>query len=146
MKVRSAEMKDMDFLSEYDKHVRKEELRTGIALERILVVEEEGKPVGWLRWNLFWDNTPFMNMLYLLEGYRNRGYGKALVSCWEKKMGEADFEIVMTSTLSNEEAQHFYRRLRYVDSGALLLPGEPLEIIFTKQLSGIQTNEAHGQQ
>lgn len=146
MKIRSAEMKDIDFLSEYDKHVRKEELRTGIALERILVAEEEGKPVGWLRWNLFWDNTPFMNMLYLLEGYRNRGYGKALVSCWEKKMEEAGFGTVMTSTLSNEEAQHFYRRLRYVDSGALLLPGEPLEIIFTKQLSGIQTNEAHGQQ
>ena len=107
MKVRSAEMKDIDFLSEYDKYVRKEELRTGIALERILVAEEEEKPVGWLRWNLFWDNTPFMNMLYLLEGYRNRGY---------------------------------------VDSGALLFPEEPLEIIFTKQLSGSQADEAHGQQ
>ncbi len=36
--------------------------------------------------------------------------------------------------LSNEEAQHFYRRRHYVDAGALLLPGEPLEIIFVKEL------------
>lgn len=40
----------------------------------------------------------------------------------------------MTSSLSNEEAQHFYRKLNYVDSGALLLPEEPLEIIFVKKL------------
>lgn len=134
MKIRSAEMKDIDLLSEYDKHIRKEELGTVIALERIMVAEEEGKLVGWLRWNLFWDNTPFMNMLYLLEEYRNRGYGKSLVACWEKRMQETGYRLVMTSTLSNEEAQHFYRRLHYVDSGALLLPGEPLEILFVKEI------------
>lgn len=40
----------------------------------------------------------------------------------------------MTSTLSNENAQHFYRKLLYRDSGSLLLENEPLEIIFTKKL------------
>lgn len=40
----------------------------------------------------------------------------------------------MTSTLSNENAQHFYRKLGYRDSGGLLLPNEPLEIIFVKNL------------
>ena len=37
---------------------------------------------------------------------------------------------VMTSTRSDEEAQHFYRGLGYTDCGALLLPGEPLELFF----------------
>ena len=41
---------------------------------------------------------------------------------------------VLTSTLSNERAQHFYRRLGYRDSGALLLPDEALEIILMKDL------------
>lgn len=44
------------------------------------------------------------------------------------------YDLVMTSSLSNETAQHFYRKLNYVDSGALLLPEEPLEIIFVKKL------------
>ena len=44
------------------------------------------------------------------------------------------YESVMTSTLSNEQAQFFYRRLGYTDCGSLLLPGEALEIIFRKNL------------
>lgn len=127
-------MGDLAILSRYDKHIKQKELQSSISLRRVAVMEEEGEIIGWLRWNLFWDNTPFMNMLFLLEGYRSQGYGKAMVSCWEKMMKEAGYQLVMTSTLSNEEAQHFYRRLNYVDSGALLLPGEPLEIILTKEI------------
>ena len=129
MKIRIAEKSDLEILSAYDKHIRITELESSVSLGRVIVAEDNGRHIGWLRWNLFWDNTPFMNMLYLFEGYRNRGYGKAMVSCWEEKMKGEGYDIVMTSTLSNEEAQHFYRRLQYVDSGALLLPDEPLEII-----------------
>ena len=49
-------------------------------------------------------------------------------------MKAAGYALVMTSTQSDETAQHFYRRLGYVDSGALLLKDEPLEIILTKTL------------
>ncbi len=45
-------------------------------------------------------------------------------------------DLVMTSSLSNEAAHYFYRKLNYVDSGALLLPEEPLEIIFCKEAIG----------
>lgn len=134
MKIRTAEIKDLTTLSEYEKHIAQEELQSGVSLGRVIVAEEEEKVIGWLRWNLFWDNTPFMNMLFLLDGYRSKGYGKAMVSFWEKEMKAAGYQLVMTSTLSNEEAQHFYRRLHYVDSGSLLLPGEPLEIIFIKEI------------
>ena len=44
-------------------------------------------------------------------------------------------EMVMTSTLSNERAQHLYRRLGYKDCGSLLMPEEPLEILFCKRLT-----------
>jgi hypothetical protein len=40
----------------------------------------------------------------------------------------------MTSTLANEGAQHFYRKLGYRDSGCLILEDEPLEILLTKNL------------
>ena len=57
-----------------------------------------------------------------------------MVAFWEKQMKTKGYGLVMTSSLSNEAAQHFYRKLNYVDSGALLLPEEPLEIIFVKKL------------
>ena len=75
-----------------------------------------------------------MNMLYFLEGERGKGFGRQLVSHWEALMKAAGYALVMTSTQSDETAQHFYRRLGYVDSGALLLKDEPLEIILTKTL------------
>ncbi|MCS4464928.1 hypothetical protein JTT01_16190 [Clostridium botulinum] len=49
-------------------------------------------------------------------------------------MKSKGYELVMTSTLSNEQAQHFYRKLGYKDVGSLLLDDEPLEIIFTKSI------------
>lgn len=132
--IRYAEKTDIPFLSEHDKHIPKEELENSIRLKRILVLFVDEIFVGWLRYNLFWDNTPFMNMLYVLEGVRDKGYGKELVAFWENEMRRQGYDRVLTSTLSNEQAQFFYRKLGYTDCGALLLPDEPLEIIFLKNL------------
>ena len=100
-----------------------------------LAGELAGEIVGWLRWNHFWDEIPFMNMLHVAARRRGRSIGTSLVLAWENRMRELGCARVLTSTLSDETAQHFYRKLGYVDSGALLLPGEALEIIFSKSLA-----------
>ncbi len=132
--IRYANENDIEIISKYDKHISKEELVNIIKLKRVIVMYEDNKFVGWLRYNLFWDNTPFMNMLYLLDNERGKGKGSRLVIFWENEMKQKNYEFVLTSTQSNEEAQFFYRKIGYVDSGALLLPNEPLEIIFYKKL------------
>lgn len=132
--IRYANENDIEIISKYDKHICKEELANIIKLKRVIVMYEDDKFVGWLRYNLFWDNTPFMNMLYLLDNERGKGNGSRLVIFWENEMKQKNYEFVLTSTQSNEEAQFFYRKIGYVDSGALLLPNEPLEIILYKKL------------
>lgn len=87
-----------------------------------------------MRHGYFWDNTPFMNMIWIDEPYRNKGLGKKAVLFWEDEMKQQGFKLVMTSTLANEGAQHFYRKLGYRDSGCLILEDEPLEILLTKTL------------
>lgn len=131
--IRYANENDIEIISKYDKHISKEELANIIKLKRVIVMYEDDKFVGWLRYNLFWDNTPFMNMLYLLDNERGKGNDSRLVIFWENEM-KKNYEFVLTSTQSNEEAQFFYRKIGYVDSGALLLPNEPLEIILYKKL------------
>ncbi|MBR2704874.1 MAG: GNAT family N-acetyltransferase [Clostridia bacterium] len=132
--IRYAELSDLDIISQYDKHISKTELGNSIGLKRVLVMIENEKFVGWMRYNLFWDNTPFMNMLYFLEGERGKGYGSQMIEFWENEMKMQGYDAVLTSTQSNEEAQHFYRKHGYLDSGSLTLPGEPLEILFYKKL------------
>lgn len=135
MLIREAAVADLDWLTGHDHHIAREELTESVRLGRVLIMEQGGERIGWLRWNLFWDNTPFMNLLFLLDGYRGQGYGRALVDRWEADMAARGHERVMTSTQSNEDAQHFYRKLGYRDAGALLLPDEPAELLFIKELS-----------
>ena len=133
--IRYAGETDFETVRNYDRHVSEAELQNAIRAKRVLVMYRDDCFVGWLRFNLFWDELPFMNMLYLLEEYRGQGYGGRLVDFWEKEMADSGYKMVLTSTLSNEQAQFFYRKNGYVDCGSLLLPGEPLEIILRKDLS-----------
>ena len=133
--IRFASSADLSFLAEHDHHIALSELDSAIRLNRVLLIETAGgEPAGWLRWSLFWDNTPFMNLLYLLEAYRMQGYGRALTRHWEALMREQGHTAVMTSTQANEGAQHFYRHLGYEDVGGFLLPGEPYELMMHKAL------------
>ena len=132
--IRTAGPQDLPFLSRHDRHVALAELDNSLRRGRILIIEVSGEPAGWLRWNFFWDNTPFMNLLYLLEGCRGQGLGRALVRHWEDAMREADYAAVMTSTQADEFAQHFYRHLGYRDVGGFALPGDPYELIMVKAL------------
>ncbi len=133
--IRYAGREDVKVLERYDRHISAGEVRNAVDRGGILLMEKQGVFVGWLRYNLFWDNTPFMNMLYFLEEYRGKGYGTELVHFWEAEMWGKGYDMVLTSTQSDEQAQFFYRKNGYTDCGALLLPGEPLEILLLKRLS-----------
>ena len=135
MEIRYAKSGDIEMISEYDAHISKEELKNAVAMKRIILLFVDGEYVGWLRFNLFWDNIPFMNLLFIFEEQRGKGYGRQLVAFWEQEMAKQGYPFVLTSTLSDEEGQFFYRKLGYTDRGALVLPDEPLEIILYKKVS-----------
>lgn len=135
MKITYATESDYEYIKGRDHHVLKTLIPIKIKQNEIYVLRDvEENNVGWLRYGYFWDNTPFMNMLWIDEQHRGKGVGKKAVFFWENEMKQKGFDLVMTSTLSHEEARHFYRRLGYQDAGCLLLNNEPLEIILTKAL------------
>ncbi len=132
--IRTAGPGDLPALSRLDRHIAPQELENSVRLGRVYAAEERGRLAGWLRWNLFWDNTPFMNLLFVLDGSLGRGLGRALAGHWEAEMRQAGYETVMTSTQSRECAQHFYERLGYEAVGGFLPPGEGYELMFVKNL------------
>lgn len=135
MNIKTADLNDIKVLHLNDRHISSVELENIVNLNRVYVMEENGKLVGWLRYNLFWDNTPFMNMLYIFEEYRGKGYGRQAVEYWEGQMKSFGYKTVMTSTASDEYAQHFYNKLGYSAVGGFLLDGEPYEVVLSRQLS-----------
>lgn len=134
MEIRAAAIKDLGLLAQYDRHISSMELEHAIGLGRVYIAEQGGLFAGWLRYGLFWDNTPFLNMLYLLEEFRGQGFGTELMGFWEGEMGKAGYGFVMTSTASDECAQHFYYKLGYTAIGGFCPEGEPYELLLAKRL------------
>ncbi len=125
---------DLPYLLENDSHISSDMMKRKINDEEILILKVDNDYAGWLRWGYFWDEIPFMNMLHIKDTLRGQGYGRQLVTDWENLMQDAGYQSVMTSTQSDEQAQHFYRKLGYIDRGALLLPSDPAELLFYKIL------------
>lgn len=135
MKIDIATELDFQYIVDHDKHLLESLILAKIKGKEIYIIRNhEDRNIGWMRYGYFWDNTPFMNMIWIDESARGQGTGRQVVLLWEQEMKLNGRILVMTSTLANEEAQHFYRKLGYKDAGCLLLDNEPLEIILTKSI------------
>ncbi len=136
--VYTATEKDRAFWFSLDRHLDEGGFCRLVREGTGCVLTKDGKPIALLRWSLFWDSIPFCNLLYVEGACQRRGFGRALVEHWEKDMRAQGYDLVMTSTQSDEAAQHFWRKLGYRDCGALTLPfpghEQPLELILGKAL------------
>lgn len=134
--IRLVENQDRNAWYILDKHLPDSAFEEKVRCRQGYVFIEDEKVIGVLRYNLFWDNTPFCTMLFIADGYRGRGYGKRMMGRWEQDMKALGYGILMTSTQVDEEAQHFYRKLGYRDCGGFVVdvPGyeQPMEMVMIK--------------
>ena len=121
-----------------DKHLPENEFENKVLRKQGYVLFADGKPVGLLRYNLFWDNTPFCTMLFVDWSEQHKGYGQRLLNHWEQDMKAHGYGMVLTSTQVDESAQHFYRKNGYNDCGSLVMniPGfeQPMEMFMSKAI------------
>ena len=136
--IRYAQMGDKEFWYSLDRHLPDAEFKNKVRDRRAYVLGLDGRPIGLLRYNLFWDNTPFCTMLFIDGAYQRRGYGKRLMEFWETDMRAQGYGMLLTSTQVDENAQHFYRKLGYKDCGGFVIdiPGyaQPMELFLIKSI------------
>ena len=136
MLIRYAESADKSEWYRLDRHLPESGFEEKVKNKQGYVLTENEKVIGVLRYNLFWDNTPFCTMLYIDKAYQRKGYGRLLMEHWENDMKSKGYGMLMTSTQVDEEAQHFYRKLGYKDCGGFTVdvPGyeQPMEMIMIK--------------
>ena len=138
IKIRYVKDEDKDFWYGLDKHLPETEFEKKVRDNQGYVLMENGKKTGLLRYNLFWDNTPFCTMLFVDWSRQKKGYGLALMNHWENDMKSKDYGMVMISTQEDENAQHFYRKLGYKDCGGFILdiPGyeQPMQLFMSTKI------------
>lgn len=138
--IRYIQTEDKDFWFSLDKHLPEAEFDKKVRDRQGYVLLRDSKPLGLLRYNLFWDNTPFCTMLYVASDFQGQGYGRKLMEYWEKDMKAQGYGMVLTSTQVDEQAQHFYRKLGYKDCGGFVVDivgqEQPMELFLIKALTG----------
>ncbi len=136
--IRYVEFIDKEFWYSLDRHLPDKEFEKKVRDFQGYVLLKDGTPKGLLRYNLFWDNTPFCTMIFVDWRSQKKGYGRALIEHWENDMRRQGYGMIMTSTQVDEEAQHFYRKLGYRDCGGFKIDiqghKQPMELFLSKAL------------
>lgn len=136
--IKYVTLEDKDFWFSLDRHLAESEFEKKVRDSQGYVLFDNGIPKGLLRYNLFWDNTPFCTLLFVSPLSQRRGYGRKLMEFWENDMKSQGYGMVLVSTQVNEDAQHFYRKIGYKDCGGFTIdiPGyeQPMEMFMSKAI------------
>ena len=137
--VREAAEADLAWCLSTDGHLDEATLLSKIRAREILVADSDGAPAGLLRFDLMWSAVPFLAQLRVLEPYRRRGVGQALLRAVEERARSRGAIAVLssialgsdrTAALGWHEAMGF-ERFGDVDG---MFPGEQTEAFFVKIL------------
>ncbi|MCI8962724.1 MAG: GNAT family N-acetyltransferase [Eubacterium sp.] len=136
--IRYLKSSDKTFWYRLDQHLPEKEFDNKVQTKRGYILLLNDKPIGLLRYNLFWDNTPFCTMVFVDCEYQRKGYGRKLIEYWEHDMKAQGYQMLLTSTQVVEEAQHVYRKLGYKDCGGFVIDipefAQPMEMFFIKSI------------
>ena len=147
MIITLAEDKDRESIARLDRHIPPQRLGECIGNGWVYVLKgndpetgdgrnrTEASVIGVLRYSLFWQTVPFLDLLYIEEGHRNRGFGTQMMCKWENEMKKRGYPYVMTSTQADESAWKFYEKLGYRRIGGFFPPMQDAEEwMYTKAL------------
>ena len=97
MEIRLAMAADMPQILKYDCHIPSD--KVGKCIEHALVdaLWDVDRIVGILRYNLFWQTIPFLDLIYIDEAYRGQGWGSKMMANWEENMKRMGYSHVMLS-------------------------------------------------
>lgn len=119
-----------------DTHTDIEKFKRRTDEKRGFIVLNGDMPIGIIAYNNFWDELPFLSLIKILPEYRRCGFGKQAMSLFETEMKKLGYCALLVSTQTDEEAQHFYRKIGYRECGCLLLNEpplkQPMEMFFIK--------------
>ena len=75
--IRYVEINDKKEWYDLDRHLPENVFDEKVRTKQGYVLVEDEKIIGLLRYNLFWDNTPFCTMLFIEDSYRCKGIWQA---------------------------------------------------------------------
>ena len=138
MEIKPVRDDDKNYVMHIDTHIDETGYKNLVYIKSGYVLWDNGQRIGIMTYCLLWDTLPFINLLFVEEAYRSRGFARAAMQAWEKEMKEQGYQMTLVSTRADESPQHLYRKLGYIDCGGFLFDGtpfpQPMELFMRKIL------------
>lgn len=106
MEIRLADSKDKQKIIKYDNHIHHNKVGECIWNQLVYVLCDEKKIVGVLRYSLFWQAIPFLDLLYIDENYQGKGYGRQMMEYWESVMQRMKYKFALTDLKKTQSLQY----------------------------------------
>ena len=127
MDLKYMQIEDKDFVMGIDSHVNELQYENRVYTKTGYIMWDDNKHLGLMHYSVLWDNLPLLNLIHVEEAHRNKGIATEAMKLWEEEMKNQGYKMVLISTQVDEDAQHLYRKLGYIECGALLMNSTPFE-------------------
>ncbi len=120
MKIDYATKRDLRWLSKEIKDLKKKEILNSIKNKEIIIARINKKPVGSLKYCLFWSRFPMIEAIWVEEKYQRKGIGKKLFNSLERIAKTKRQKIVMSSYESKaKHSASFHKSLGFKIAGVI---------------------------
>ncbi|TDF95162.1 GNAT family N-acetyltransferase [Paenibacillus piri] len=135
--IRFGQADDLEVISAGDLSIPGHILNWKLQNHEIIVAEEEGEIVGYLRLEYLWSKYPYIGLIIVRPELREIGIGKSMLHFLEEHLRKQGIHTLYSSSQINEaEPQKWHRHLGFKECGIIngINPGEIGEVFFVKSL------------
>jgi N-acetylglutamate synthase-like GNAT family acetyltransferase len=136
IQVRVADEDDLSFVGQ-DGYVATDVLQRKIAAGEVFIAEQDGVAIGYLRLEFLWSKVPYIGLIRVLDGWRRRGVGRALLRFVEQDLRADGYRALYSSSQADEaEPQTWHLQAGFEECGIIagINEGGIGEIFFRKDL------------
>lgn len=132
--LQTANAEDFGYLKQFDLAPDESALSAGVRGGGLKLVFDDDARVGFLLYSVLWGTLPFIQFIEILPSKRRKRVGQRAVRAWEQQMADQGFDLVLISTSAGGAAQHFWRKLGYIDCGVLTVRQKSAEVFFQRAI------------
>ncbi len=137
LKIRFAEMHDLDSCVELDLHKNTDIIKNKITMNEVIVAEVNNEVIGCLKIEYIWTHLPFISYIVIRKDFRSSGIGKSMLSFLENYLKKNGQSTLLSSTMTDAvNPQKWHLKMGFIECGILCGINEDGvgEIFFKKAL------------
>lgn len=120
LKIRFAEIKDLDSCVELDLHKNVDTIKNKISMKEVIVAENNNEVIGCLKIEYIWTHLPFISYIVIKNDFRASGIGRSMLTFLEEYLKNNGQDTLLSSTMTDAiNPQKWHLKMGFIECGML---------------------------